>query len=89
LLPSLAETSEVSCAELAAKTLVELAYIVGFTHRPEHSLTLMAAVSEAMRAGMQDYCDENIEAISADIAGDGDDLAVDLDEAEQRHQSIH
>lgn len=45
LLPSLAETSEVSSAELAAKTLVELAYIVGFTHRAEHSMALMAAVS--------------------------------------------
>jgi hypothetical protein len=58
LLPSLAEAANVSNAELAAKTLMDLAYIVGFTHRAEHTVSLLAAISEAMRSGMDDYAQE-------------------------------
>jgi hypothetical protein len=58
LLPALAEAAHVSSAELAAHALVDLAYIVGFTHRSEDSLTLLSAVAEAIRSGMADYAEE-------------------------------
>jgi hypothetical protein len=66
LLPALAEAAHVSSAELAAHALVDLAYIVGFTHRSEDSLALLSAVAEALRSGMADYAEE------AAAAGDGD-----------------
>ncbi len=58
LLPALAEAAQVSSAELAAHALVDLAYIVGFTHSSEDSLTLLSAVAEALRSGMADYAEE-------------------------------
>ncbi len=70
LLPALAEAAHVSSAELAAHAIVDLAYIVGFTHRPEDSVTLLAAVAEAIRNGMADYAEEAKSGTTEDAAED-------------------
>jgi hypothetical protein len=82
LLPSLAETAQISSSELAAKTLIELAYIVGFTHQADHSLAVMAAVSEALHTGMQDYSNENLSGDAPDL--DEADITSDYDNASVR-----
>lgn len=72
LLPALAEAAHVSSAELAAHALVDLAYIVGFTHRSEDSLALLSAVTEALRSGMADYAEEALAHGEDEPGGDGD-----------------
>ncbi len=77
LLPSLAEAADVASPELAARTLLELAYVVGFTHRAEHSVVLLAAISEAMRSGMEDYSKEGeLDLIETDEIG-ADEIEAD------------
>jgi hypothetical protein len=58
IIPAIAEAAGVQGAQLAAHALVDLAYIVGLTHRPEDLVALMAAVTDAMRSGISDFDEE-------------------------------
>ena len=54
VVPSIAEVTGLSGTALAARLLVEMAYIVGFTHHPAEALELLANAGHAMRAGVAD-----------------------------------
>ena len=54
VLPSLAEAAGVSGTTLAARLMIEMSYIVGFTHHPVDALDLLTAAGQAIRAGIGD-----------------------------------
>jgi hypothetical protein len=54
VVPSLAEAAGVSGTALAARLMIEMAYICGFTHHPADAVDLMTSVSQAIRAGISD-----------------------------------
>jgi hypothetical protein len=54
VLPSLAEAAGVSGTTLAARLMIEMAYIVGFTHDPVDAIDLLTAAGQAVRAGIGD-----------------------------------
>lgn len=54
VVPSLAEAAGVSGTALAARLMIEMAYICGFTHHPADAVDLMTSVSQAIRAGIAD-----------------------------------
>jgi len=54
VLPSLAEAAGVSGTTLAARLMIEMSYIVGFTHHPIDALDLLTAAGQAIRAGIGD-----------------------------------
>jgi len=54
VLPSLAEAAGVSGTILAARLMIEMAYIVGFTHHPVDAIDLLTATGQAVRAGIGD-----------------------------------
>jgi len=54
VLPSLAEAAGVSGTTLAARLMIEMSYIVGFTHHPIDALDLLTASGQAIRAGIGD-----------------------------------
>jgi hypothetical protein len=67
VLPSLAEAAGVSGTTLAARLMIEMAYIVGFTHHPVDAIDLLTAAGQAVRAGIGDN-----EQAGRDEAGDDD-----------------
>ena len=67
VLPSLAEAAGVSGTTLAARLMIEMAYIVGFTHHPVDAIDLLTASGQAVRAGIGDN-----EQAGRDEAGDDD-----------------
>jgi hypothetical protein len=54
VLPSLAEAAGVSAATLAARLMIEMSYIVGFTHHPVDAIDLITSAGQAVRAGITD-----------------------------------
>jgi hypothetical protein len=54
VLPSLAEAAGVSGTTLAARLMIEMSYIVGFTHHPVDALDLLTSAGQAIRAGIGD-----------------------------------
>ena len=54
VLPSLAEAAGVSGTLLASRLMIEMAYIVGFTHHPVDAIELLTAAGQAVRAGIGD-----------------------------------
>jgi hypothetical protein len=74
VLPSLAEAAGVSGTVLAARLMIEMAYIVGFTHHPVDALDLLTAAGQAVRAGIGDN-----EQSGKDDADDPEDDGVDTD----------
>ena len=54
VLPSLAEAAGVSGTTLAARLIIEMSYIVGFTHHPVDALDLLTSAGQAIRAGIGD-----------------------------------
>ena len=54
VLPSLAEAAGVSGTTLAARLMIEMSYIVGFTHHPIEAIELLTSAGQAIRAGIAD-----------------------------------
>ncbi len=81
VLPSLAEAAGVSGTTLAARLMIEMSYIVGFTHHPVDAIELLTAAGQAVRAGIGDN-----EQSTRDEAGDAD--SSDSDAEPQADQSI-
>ena len=78
VLPSLAEAAGVSGTVLAARLMIEMSYIVGFTHHPVDALELLTGAGQAMRAGIGDNeqstrgegSETQAEDVEADLGGE-------------------
>ena len=78
VLPSLAEAAGVSGTTLAARLMIEMSYIVGFTHHPIDALDLLTAAGQAIRAGIGDNEQSpNHEAKDAQADDVDSDIATD------------
>jgi len=71
VLPSLAEAAGVSGTLLASRLMIEMAYIVGFTHHPVDAIELLNAAGQAVRAGIGDT--EQAARDGSDESDDGED----------------
>lgn len=57
VVPSIAETADVQGSAIAARLMLEFAYIAGFTHSAADAMELLVSAGQAMQAGQADAAD--------------------------------